>query len=257
MTGTGDLEDRHAVITGGGSGIGAAIADRLSAQGAKITLMARKRDRLEAKAKELGQAQGVAVDITSEDAVKKAFAEATDAFGPVDILVNNAGLAEAVPFHKQDFAHWKKAVDVNLHGTFLCTHAVIDAMRKAGWGRIINVASTAGLIGYAYVSAYTAAKHGVVGLTKALALELATKGVTVNAVCPGYTETDIVRDAIDNIVAKTGRSAEEAMAELTARNPQGRLVQPEEVAAAVAWLCAADSASVTGQSIAVAGGEVM
>lgn len=257
MSGPNDLEKRHAVITGGGSGIGAAIADRLAEQGASVTLMARKKERLESKAKGLPRAQGVSVDITDEDAVNKAFAEATDAFGPVDILVNNAGLAEAVPFHKQDFAHWKKTVDVNLHGTFLCTHAVIGHMREARWGRVINVASTAGLIGYAYVSAYTAAKHGVVGLTKSLALELATKGVTVNAVCPGYTETDIVRDAIDNIVAKTGRSEEEAMAELTARNPQGRLVQPEEVAAAVAWLCADDSASVTGQSIAVAGGEVM
>lgn len=257
MSVTKGLGGRHAVVTGGGSGIGAAIAERLAAEGAKVTLMARKKDRLEAKASELPEAQAVAVDITDEEAVNKAFTEAQERFGPVDILVNNAGLAEAVPFHKMDFAHWRKTVDVNLHGTYLCTRAVIDHMRKTGWGRVINVASTAGLIGYAYVSAYTAAKHGVVGLTKSLALETATKGVTVNAVCPGYTETDIVSDAIENIMAKTGRSAEEAMSELTARNPQGRLVQPGEVAAAVLWLCAEDSGAVTGQSIAVAGGEVM
>jgi len=257
MSSAKDLNGRHAVVTGGGSGIGAAIADRLAAQGAKVTLMARKKERLEAKAQSLPEGQAVAVDITDEEAVNNAFARAQERFGPVDILVNNAGLAQAVPFHKLDFAYWRKTIDVNLHGTYLCTRAVIDQMRKAGWGRVINVASTAGLIGYAYVSAYTAAKHGVIGLTKSLALEMAMKGVTVNAVCPGYTETDIVSDAIENIVAKTGRSAEEAMAELTARNPQGRLVQPAEVAAAVLWLCAEDSGAITGQSIAVAGGEVM
>lgn len=257
MTGQASLEGRHVVITGGGTGIGAAIADRLAGLGASVTLMARGLDRLEAKAKTLPRAQGVAVDISDEAAVKAAFAEATKTFGPVDILVNNAGLAHATPFHKLEFADWKKSLDVNLTGTYLCTRAVIDPMRKAGWGRIINVASTAGLIGYAYVSAYVAAKHGVIGLTKALALETATKGVTVNAVCPGYTETEIVRSAIDNIMDKTGRSEEEARKELTARNPQGRLIQPEEVAGAVVWLCSDDTGSVTGQSIAVAGGEVM
>ncbi|MEX1148106.1 MAG: SDR family NAD(P)-dependent oxidoreductase [Sphingomonadales bacterium] len=251
------LEGRHAVITGGGTGIGAAIADRLSELGAAITLMARGRDRLEAKAATLPRAQAVTVDITDEAAVNAAFAEAGRTFGPVDILVNNAGLAQATPFHKLELDQWQQTLDVNLTGTYLCTRAVIEPMRKAGWGRVINVASTAGMIGYAYVSAYVAAKHGVIGLTKALALETATKGVTVNAVCPGYTETGIVRSAIDNIMAKTGRNAEEARAELTARNPQGRMIQPEEVASAVVWLCSDDTGSVTGQSIAVAGGEVM
>lgn len=250
------LDGRHAVITGGGTGIGAAIADRLAGLGARVTLMARNRDRLAAKAETLPRAQAVACDITDEQAVTTAFEEAARGFGPVEILVNNAGIAPAVPFHKLSYKDWQQVINVNLNGVYLCTRAVIGPMREARWGRIVNVASTAGLIGYAYVSAYTAAKHGVVGLTKALALETATKGITVNAVCPGYTETEIVKEAVDNIMAKTGRSADEAMAELTARNPQGRLVQPQEVAAAVAWLCAEDSASITGQSISVSGGEV-
>jgi NAD(P)-dependent dehydrogenase (short-subunit alcohol dehydrogenase family) len=148
-------------------------------------------------------------------------------------------------------------LDVNLSGTFHCTQAALPGMLEAQWGRIVNVASTAGLVGYRYVAAYVAAKHGVVGLTRALALEVATKGVTVNAVCPGYTETEIVREAVANIMAKTGRSEEQARAELAAGNPQKRLVQPEEVADAVAWLCQPNAAAMNGQAIAVAGGEVM
>ncbi|MBW7835418.1 MAG: SDR family oxidoreductase [Sphingomonadales bacterium] len=251
------LSGRHAVITGGGSGIGAAIADRLSVLGARLTLMARSEERLRAKAQALGEAQAVAVDITDGDAVAAAFERARNHFGAVDILVNNAGVAEGIPFHKLDLATWRNTIDVNLTGTFLCCRAVVEDMRARKAGHIVNVASTAGLIGYAYVTAYAAAKHGVVGLTRALALELAKSGVTVNAVCPGYTETDIVKDAVANIMAKTGRSEAEARAELTARNPQGRLVQPEEVASAVAWLCLPEQRSMTGQAIAVAGGEVM
>lgn len=251
------LSGRHAVITGGGSGIGAAIADRLSALGARLTLMARNEERLRAKAQALGDAQGIAVDITDDGAVAAAFAEARTAFGPIDILVNNAGVAEGIPFHKLDLATWRKTIDINLTGTYLCTRAVVEEMRTRKAGRIVNVASTAGLTGYAYVTAYVAAKHGVVGLTRALALELAKTGVTVNAVCPGYTETDIVKQAVANIMAKTGRSEAEARAELAVRNPQGRLIEPEEVASAVAWLCLPEQRSMTGQAIAVAGGEVM
>ena len=251
------LAGKHAVVTGGGTGIGAAVADRLSALGARVTLMARNRARLLDKAAALGDAQAVAVDITDMDAVQAAFAEAEQAFGPVDILVNNAGLAEAVPFHKMTLDDWNKTIAVNLHGTFHCVRAVAEGMRARKSGRIINVASTAGLAGYAYVSAYVAAKHGVMGLTRALALELAKHGVTVNAVCPGYTETEIVRSAIDNIMAKTGRTEAEARAELTARNPQGKMVQPTEVASAVAWLALPEQAAMTGQAIAVAGGEIM
>lgn len=251
------LDGKHAVVTGGGTGIGAAVAERLVSLGARVTLMARNRDRLVEKAAALGTAQAVAVDITDAEAVKAAMVEAEKTFGPVDILVNNAGAATAVPFHKLSVEDWNQTLAVNLSGTFHCIRGVYDGMRARGHGRIINVASTAGLVGYAYVAAYVAAKHGVIGLTRALALELATKGVTVNAVCPGYTETEIVRTAIENIASKTGRSESEALAELTARNPQGKLVQPEEVASAVAWLALPEQGAMTGQAIAVAGGEVM
>ncbi|MET0323051.1 MAG: SDR family NAD(P)-dependent oxidoreductase, partial [Duganella sp.] len=189
--------------------------------------------------------------------VEAGFAAAARRFGPVDILVNNAGQAASGPFVKTDAALWQRMLDVNLGGVFHCTQAALPAMLDAGWGRIVNVASTAGLTGYRYAAAYTAAKHGVVGLTRALALEVATQGVTVNAVCPGYTDTDIVRDAVANIVAKTGRTAAQARSALAAANPQQRLVQVDEVANAVAWLCLPASGAMNGQAIAVAGGEVM
>lgn len=248
---------RHAVITGGATGIGAAIADRLSAMGARVTLMARNQARLDQKAATLREAQGIAVDVTDSASVKAAFAKARDAFGPVQILVNNAGAAAGKPFHKLSDDDWHQTLAVNLNGVYYCTREALTDMKAAGAGRIVNVASTAGLTGYAYVVPYVAAKHGVVGLTRALALELAKTKITVNAVCPGYTETDIMKDAVDNIVAKTGRTAEQARADLTASNPQGRFVQPEEVASTVAWLCLDGSASMTAQAIAVAGGEVM
>jgi NAD(P)-dependent dehydrogenase (short-subunit alcohol dehydrogenase family) len=172
-------------------------------------------------------------------------------------MVNNAGQAQSAPFLKTDDALWQNMLAVNLTGTFHCTHAALPDMLASGWGRIVNVASTAGLAGYKYVSAYCAAKHGVIGLTRSLAAELATKGITVNAVCPGYTDTGIVMETIANIVARTGRSEAAALAELTAGNPQRRLVQPEEVANAVTWLCLPGSDAMNGQAIAVAGGEIM
>lgn len=206
---------------------------------------------------QFGEVNVVMVDVTDRGAVDLAFAAAARHFGSIDILVNNAGQAASAPFGKTDDALWQQMLAVNLNGTFHCIQAALPGMLAAGWGRVVNVASTAGLAGYAYVSAYCAAKHGVIGLTRALALELATKGITVNAVCPGYTETDIVRDAIANIVAKTGRTETAARAELAARNPQGKLVQPEQVAQAVAWLCLPGSDAMNGQSLAVAGGEIM
>jgi NAD(P)-dependent dehydrogenase (short-subunit alcohol dehydrogenase family) len=197
------------------------------------------------------------VDVTDEASVRGAFSAARERHGPIDILVNNAGQAESAPFGKTELALFQRMIAANLTGTFLCAREALPDMLARGAGRIVNVASTAGLVGYAYVSAYCAAKHGVVGLTRALALETAKRGVTVNAVCPGYTETDIVRDAVANIMHKTGKSEDEARAALTARNPQGRMVQPDEVADAVLWLASPAAAAITGQAVSVSGGEVM
>ncbi|MET3132145.1 3-hydroxybutyrate dehydrogenase [Oxalobacteraceae bacterium GrIS 1.11] len=254
------LAGRHALVTGGGRGIGYACARALLERGASVTLAGRDAAQLEAAAAQLRPFGIVAcepLDVTDNDAVLAAFARAAERLGRIDILVNNAGQAASAPFGKTDAALWQQMLAVNLTGVFHCMQAALPAMLEARWGRIVNVASTAGLVGYRYVSAYVAAKHGVVGLTRALALEVASKGVTVNAVCPGYTETEIVRQALANIVARTGRSEAEARAELAAGNPQQRLVQSEEVAGAVAWLCLPESAAMNGQSIAVAGGEVM
>jgi 3-hydroxybutyrate dehydrogenase len=251
------LEGRHAVVTGGGRGIGAAIASALADAGARITLMGRSEAPLREEASALPTAQAICCDVTAEAGVAAAFAEAARAFGPVTILVNNAGAAASAPFLRTSLELFRGMLEVNLVGTFLCSRAALPGMIEAGFGRIVNVASVAGLKGAAYVSAYCAAKHGVVGLTRALALETATKGVTVNAVCPSYTDTDMARAAIANIVEKTGRSAADAAAELVKKNPQGRLIRPEEVAATVLWLCAPGTEAITGQAIAVAGGEVM
>ena len=251
------LDGRHAVVTGGGRGIGAAVASALSDAGAKVTLMGRSEAALQEKARALPTAQAIRCDVTDEARVSAAFVEATRTFGPVAILINNAGAAASAPFVRTSLELFRSMLEVNLIGTFLCSRAALPDMLEAGFGRVVNVASVAGLKGAAYVSAYCAAKHGVIGLTRALALETATKGVTVNAVCPSYTETEMARQAIANIVAKTGRSAKQAQAELVGKNPQGRLIRPEEVAATVLWLCGPGTDAITGQAIAVAGGEVM
>lgn len=249
------LADKHAVVTGGGSGIGASCAEALAHAGARITLMGRDLARLEAQRDAMRDYADVAcirVDVTNEAAVAEAFSRA----GPADILVNNAGHAQAAPFTQTDAALWQRMIDVNLTGVFFCTRAVLPSMLERGFGRIVNVASTAGQIGYAYVAAYCAAKHGVIGLTRALALEVATKGITVNAVCPGYTETELLRASLDQIMSKTARSEQDARDALVRNNPQRRFVQPEEVANAVLWLCAPRSDAMNGQSISVSGGEV-
>lgn len=249
---------RHALVTGGGSGIGAAIAVALVEAGMLVTITGRRTEVLQSLVAQYPQQMlGVAADVSDAQAVAHAFAQARQQFGPIQVLVNNAGQAQSAPFAKTDAALWAQMLSVNLTGTFHCTQAALPDMLAAKWGRIVNVASTAGLVGYAYVAAYCAAKHGVVGLTRALALEYAKKGITVNAVCPGYTETDILRESIANVMVKTGRTEDEARASFAAGNPQGRLVQPDEVADAVRWLCGDAASSVTGQSIAVSGGEVM
>ncbi len=262
QSGARPLAGRHAVVTGGGRGIGEAVAFELGRLGADLTLMGRTLEVLDAVASEVRdecavRTHAVEVDVTDEAGVRRAFGAACETLGRAQLLVNNAGIAGSAPFKRMDLAHWRQMLDVNATGTFLCTRQVVDGMLAAAWGRIVNVASVAALRGYPYIVAYAASKHAVLGLTRSLALELAHTGVTVNAVCPGYTQTDMVERTVENIVSKTGRSEEEARAELTRFNPQGRLIEPEEVAAAVGWLCLPSSASITGQAIAVAGGEVM
>jgi NAD(P)-dependent dehydrogenase (short-subunit alcohol dehydrogenase family) len=243
---------RHALVTGGGSGIGLATARALSDAGWQVTILGRNKAKLEAAAREMKDARIAVADVTDSQAVQKAVNEA----GPVALLVNNAGGVASAPFEKTTAQSWRETLDLNLMGTVNCIHAVLPQMKAAGWGRVVNVASTAGLIGYRYVSAYVAAKHAVVGLTKALALEVARTGVTVNAVCPGYTDTDVIASAVATISKATNRTKEESLANFTAANPQGRLVKPEEVAAAVLWLASDEAAAVNGIALPIAGGEV-
>ncbi|MDP6069464.1 MAG: 3-oxoacyl-ACP reductase FabG [Alphaproteobacteria bacterium] len=256
------LAGRHAVVTGGSRGIGAAIAAELAGLGADLTLMGRNSEALGQQREILiathgGQVFHYQVDVGQADQVAQRFEWAANTLGPVAILVNNAGISPSAPFHRVDEALWHEVMETNLSGPFRCTQAVLPAMLEAGWGRVVNIASTAGKIGYRYVTAYCAAKHGLIGLTRSLALEVAQKGVTVNAVCPGFTATAIVSESVAEIVAKTGRTDAEALAEITKYNPQGRLIEPIEVAQAVAWLCLPSSGAVTGQSIMVDGGEAM
>ncbi len=256
---TGSLAGRHAVITGASRGIGAAIASALAAEGVLVSLLGRDAAALRTLAIQLGgnaHALAVSADVADEGKVTAAFDRARAEFGPVQLLINNAGQAASAKFTDTDPALWSRIIGVNLTGTYLCCRQAIPDMLQSGYGRIVNIASTAGLRGAAYISAYAASKHAVVGLTRSLALEYATRNITVNSVCPGYVDTDIVKQAIATITGKTGRSESEARAALIATNPQRRLIEPREVAAAVLWLCRPGSESITGQSIPLAGGEV-
>jgi NAD(P)-dependent dehydrogenase (short-subunit alcohol dehydrogenase family) len=245
----------HALVTGGGRGIGREIAAVLTRAGASVTIVGRNRAALDRAVSEGVAHAAVVADVTDQTAVNAAIATAA-ARQPIDILIANAGAAESAPFGKSDAALFRRMIDINLMGVVYAAQAVLPSMKARRHGRIVAIASTAGLKGYAYVSAYAAAKHAVVGLVRSLALEVASSGITVNAVCPGFTDTDLVATSVDNIMAKTGRSRDDAIAELAKHNPQGRLVTPAEVADSVLWLCGDGASAVTGQAIVVAGGEI-
>jgi NAD(P)-dependent dehydrogenase (short-subunit alcohol dehydrogenase family) len=249
------LDGRHALVTGGGTGIGAAIAMTLARAGAAVTICGRRMQPLQQVAAGDSNIHAATADVADEAAMAKLYDDAEAERRPFDIVVANAGMAESAPAEKISLELWTKTLDVNLTGAFLTVKPALAGMRARGRGRIVFVASTAGLKGYAYVAPYVAAKHGVVGLARALAVETATAGITVNAVCPGFADTPMLAESVDRIVATTKRSAADVRAALAASNPQGRLIAPQEVADAVLWLCSDAAAAITGQAISVSGGE--
>lgn len=248
--------DGHAFVTGGGSGIGLAIAKALVDAKWRVTIASRNTERLRAAAGAIKGCHVQSMDVTNPNMVQSAMRAAAATCGPIQLLVNNAGGVASARFEKTTLQTWRQALDLNLMGVVHCVQAVLPDMKALGRGRIVNIASTAGLVGYRYVSAYVAAKHAVVGLTKALALEFAKSGITVNAVCPGYTDTDVIASAVETISKASNRSAGDALATFTAANPQGRLVRPDEIAAAVVWLASEEAAAVNGIALPIAGGEV-
>ena len=253
-----DLTGRGAVITGGGRGIGAAAARALVAAGARVVVSARGAAEIGALAAELaaggGEAHAVTCDVADAAQVDRLRAESLARLGSVDILVNNAGVATSAPLKGQTPAEWERLFAVNVEGTFLATKAFLPAMLERGWGRVVNVASVAGRTGAPYISAYAASKHAVVGFTRAMAVEVAARGVTFNAVCPGYVDTPMTDRSIANVAARTGLAAEEARRRIVAANPQNRLIESDEVAWAIVWLCDERSRGVNGQAIGIDGG---
>lgn len=253
------LHGVHGVVTGGGKGIGAAIGESLVKAGAAVTLMGRNEKALIDTARNL-QAQGgsvgwIVVDVTDEASVENGMQAARKNLGDIEILINNAGAAESAPLSKMDIGLWERMLSVNLTGVFLCTKYAVPSMLKKGRGRIVNISSTAGVSGYQYVSAYCAAKHGVVGFTKALARELLDSNITVNAICPGFTDTDLFRNSVAKVAAKTGRPVSEVQSEFLRGVPGERLITPEQVASTVVWLCESTQDAITGQAIIISAGE--
>lgn len=256
------LTDKVALITGGGRGIGRAIALAFAREGARVAVLARTTEQIKSVAAEIESECGVEAmhaecDVSLTESVEHAVGSVRERFGRIDILVNNAGIAESAPLHRTSDELWERHININLNGTFYCTRAALPSMIESGWGRVINIASIAGKTGAAYISAYTASKHGVVGLTRSLAMEVATKGITVNAICPGYVETEMAAHAIENITTKTGKSETEARDILNHMSPQNRLVTPEEVAALALLLASEDGRGINGQAINVDGGSVL
>jgi 3-hydroxybutyrate dehydrogenase len=252
------LNGKTALITGGGRGIGREIALTFARHGARIAVAARTAEQVEQVAAELGDnAIALVCDVSDPERVKRMFGEMRERLGDADILVNNAGIAESATIVNTTDELWHKHLSINLSGTFYCTRAALPAMLKIGWGRVINVASIAAKTGAPYIAAYSASKHGVLGLTRSIGLEVATSGITVNAICPGYVDTEMVSRGVEQITKKTGRSAEEALDALKKMSPQNRLVTPEEVAALALLLASDEGRGINGQGINIDGGSVL
>jgi 3-hydroxybutyrate dehydrogenase len=249
------FEGMRALVTGGSRGIGAATASALMAKGAHVTILGRDKESLESRVAQGGACAYAVADLADQSGFERTMAAIADQ-APIDILVNNAGSALSAPFARTTTADFSRILDINLMAPIIAIRSVLPAMVARKFGRIVNICSTAALKGYPYVSAYVASKHGLLGLTRALAIEVAKAGVTVNAVCPGFVDTDMVAEAIHTIVEKTGRNADAARGELVKANPMGRLIAPQEVAETVCFLAGREAGAITGAAIAVAGGEI-